>query len=56
MLPHRSDHVKEPSSPRHIREEIRTEARRRPAVTAVYLILRLIVIVTMVSAIRVSVL
>ena len=47
----RSDHVKKPSSPRHIREEIRAEARRRPAVTAVYLILRLIVIVTMVSAI-----
>ena len=43
--------MKKSGSPRRIREEIRTEAKRRPAVTAVYLILRLIVIVTMVSAI-----
>lgn len=36
---------------RKARQELAAEARRRPAVTAVYLILRLIVIVTMVSAI-----
>ena len=43
--------MKKPPRPRSLRQEIRAEAKRRPAVTAVYLILRLIVIVTMVSAI-----
>ena len=43
--------MKKPTRPSSLRQEVRAEAKRRPAVTAVYLILRLIVIVTMVSAI-----
>ena len=43
--------MKKPTRLSSLRQEVRAEAKRRPAVTAVYLILRLIVIVTMVSAI-----
>lgn len=43
--------MKKGSGPHAAWQELKLEAKRRPRVTAVYLILRLIVLVTMVSAI-----
>ena len=43
--------MKKPSKPLHARGELRSAIRRQPVVFAVYLVLRLIVLASLVSAI-----